>query len=243
MNKTNFFVFIICIFSVFFTNAIETKAMNTGFSTEELSEEMQNTFMSNINISLLTEEPTKRGVMCFDVNEQGMIAICKKGIDGEEVCIYTSEGKFLYGYTFDCSQSFGVEWDNEYINIYFVRSDVIVSLDSNGNILDIKEVQNTRDNNTHSNAILHSNTRVVGDTTYIIRNNMGIFNWIAFSYSQIITIDAEGIEHVVYDVSSTQLFKTIAIIVIACVFVAIAVTVIIRQSIRRNSEKKHEDVK
>lgn len=217
---------------VFFTNVIEVKAMDTGFSTEDLSEETKTTFVSNINISSLKAEPEKRGILCFDVNEQGMIAVGQKGTQGKEVCVYTSQGEFLYGYAFNCNQSFGVEWDEQHVNIYFVRSDVIISLDSDGNILDIKAVQDTIDNNTYRNSLLYSTTRLVGDNTYLIRNDMGIFNWIASSYSQIITIDAMGTECIIYDVNSMQLANMIVTTGIVCVFVFVAMAVIVWQFIK-----------
>ncbi len=216
--------FLLLIFS--FINVIDVNAMNTGFLTEELSEEIKTTFVSNINISPLKEEPVKREVLCFDVNEQGMIAVGQKGSQKKEVCVYTPQGEYLYGYAFNCTQSFGVEWDEQYINIFFVRSDVIISLDLDGKVLDVKGLSNTVDNNTYRNSLLHSTKRIVGDTTYLIRNDMGIFNWIASSYSQIITVDAMGTECIIYDVNSMQLTNMIVIIGIVCVFVFIAIAVI-----------------
>lgn len=222
------FVFLI----VFSTNAIEVNAMNTGFSTEELSEEAKTTFVASINVSPLSAEPEKRGVLCFDVNKQGMIAVGQKGSQGEEICVYTSQGEFLYGYAFNCTQSFGVEWDEQHINIYFIRSDVIISLDSDGNILDIKTVQDTIDNNSYRNTLLYSTTRTVGNTTYLIRNDMGILNWIASSFSQIVTIDATGTESIIYDVNSMQLTKMIVTISLICVFVFVAIAVVFWQFIK-----------
>ena len=226
--KLTIFVLLIVIS----TNVIEVSAMNTGFSTEELSEKTKTSFVSNINVSPLIAEPDKKAIACFDVNEQGMIAVGQKGSQGKEICVYTSQGEFLYGYTFNCTQSFCVEWDEQHVNIYFVRSDVIISLDSDGNILDIKSVQDTIDNNSYRNSLLYSTSRIVGNTTYLIRNDMGILNWIAPSFSQIVTIDATGTESVIYDVNSMQLAKMITVIVIVCVFVAVAVVCISRQFIK-----------
>lgn len=214
------------------TNAIEVNAMNTKFSTEELSEETKTTFVSNINVSPLSAEPEKKGVLCFDVNEQGMIAVGQNDSQCKEICVYTSQGEFLYGYTFNCNQSFCVEWDEQHINIYFIRSDVIISLDSDGNILDIKGVQDTIDNNSYRNSLLYSTTRTVGNTTYLIRNDMGIFNWIASSFSQIVTIDATGMESIIYDVNSMQLTKMIVTISLICVFVLVAIVVVFWQFLK-----------
>lgn len=217
---------------VIFTNAIEVNAMKTGFSTEELSEEKKTTFVTNINVVPLSAEPPKKSILCFDVNEQGMIAVGQKNSQRKEICVYTSRGEFLYGYTFNCTQSFCIEWDERKINVYFIRSDVIISLDSDGNILDIKTVQDTIDNNSYGNSLLYSTTRTVGGTTYLIRNNMGIFNRIAPSFSQIVTIDAAGTESIIYDVNSMQFTKIIVAISLISVFVLVVIVVVFLRFIK-----------
>ena len=215
---------------VFFTNALEVSALNTGFETKEMTEKEKETFFSNCSISSVKTPPTKGGIRCFDVNEDGLIAI-GMGFGEKTVCVYTSQGEFLYGYTFEGGQSFGVEWDGEYINIYFVRSDVIISLDSEGNVLDAKIVKNAKDNNTHRSTLLHSTKRTVHDTTYLIRNDMGVFNWIALSYSQVVVVDVNGVERIIYDVNSTQLVKTIVLFVFVLAFLSFATAVLVKHSI------------
>lgn len=230
-------LFTFVVFLIIFTNLMCVDAMNTGFSTEELTEKKQNEFASAISISLLTEKPAKKSILCFDVNENGMIAVCQDGDymndgqDRKEVCIYSSDGKYLYGYTFCCSESIALEWDNDCINICFIRSSIILSIDSNGNILDVKEVQNTVENNAYENKLTVSTSRIIGNTKYLIKNDMGIFNWIAISYSQIVTIDASGNEKVIYDVNSTQFIKMIIIIIAVFLLVLFAVVAIVRQFI------------
>lgn len=205
---------------VFLTNVIvKAGAINTEFSTQELPAETKDRFVSNVSIELLTEEPEKRNVMSFDINDQKMLAIGQGGHRGKEVCVYDSHGKYLYGYTFNCHQDFGIEWDGENINIYFVRSDIIMSVDSNGNVHDVKEVQNTSDNNKHHNKLLHSTSHTVGDTTYQIRNNLGIFSWLSLFYSQVVAIDADGEERIIYDAGSTQTLVTVILFVVISLLV------------------------
>ena len=231
MKQGCFFLLSVFIF-VIFANVMKVNAMHTGFQTDELPSEEKNMFISNINILSIDEEPVKKTITCFDINSNQLIAIGQNTSDRKTICVYSNEGTFQYGYTFDCTGSFGVEWDEENLNIYFVRSDVIVSLDSDGNILDIKTVQDTIDNNSYSNLLLYSTTRTVANTTYLIRNDMGILNWIASSFSQIVTIDATGAESIIYDVNSMQLTKTIVTISLICAFVFVAVAVVIWQFIK-----------
>ena len=103
-----------------FAVAIKAKAMNTGFTTEELSEEQKSLLIEATNLSLLQTEPQKRSIRCFDVNEEGMIAIGQDSSPEEnaEILVYNSHGEFLYGYVFYRGGSdFVVEWDHKNINI------------------------------------------------------------------------------------------------------------------------------
>lgn len=205
-------------------------AVNTGFSTVKMPEKDIETFLSNADISLLTKAPWQRAIECFDVNENGMIAIGQNTLNGKkELCIYSSDGIFQYGYTFNCSGDFGVEWDKENLNIYFVRSDVIVSMDKEGKMTGIAETENTIENNRYLRDHLYSTERTANGTRYVVQNDMGILNWIAFSYSQLVAISPTGEKTLLYDVNSAQLGKTLTICVLAVGFVATAVCLIVLQ--------------
>lgn len=54
---------------------INSFAMNTGFSTELLPNDDKNTFLTNVNITVLTEEPKRGPIDCFDINGNGLIAL------------------------------------------------------------------------------------------------------------------------------------------------------------------------
>lgn len=228
------FLSVISLVFLFAATVTRVSAMNTGFSTEELSEKDRSTFVSNINISTLKEEPAERAIQCFDVSENGLIAIGQDSIDGKVLCVYSSDGKFQYGYAFNCRQSFGVEWAGEDINIFFVRSDVLVTVNPEGEILDIAKVQNTTENNTYWNHAIRSTERTSGDTKYTIRNDMGILNVFSPSYSQLIATKLTAEETILYDVNSVQFAKTLTVCILAVMFFLLAVTVIVRQTIKLN---------
>ena len=230
---------LICILVLVILIPNEVHAMHTDFATEELSQEDQKVFLKNISVSRLMSKPEKRSVLCFDVNEQGLIAIGQAGTHGKEVCVYTADGSYLYGYSFNCSQSFYVEWDKNSINninIYFVRSDIIISLDPYANLLDIKKVQNTIENNSYRLHYLNSTKRFVNGSSYEIINDTGLFNSFASSYSQLIVINSAGNELIVYDVSTTQTTKSAVIFIITFALILIVVISIIKVFI---SNHKH----
>ena len=212
---------------VLLVNTVVAHAVNTRFSTEQLSEKDKNTLLSNIDISLIEEEPQKQSIVCFDVNGDEKIALGYSDSESKTICVY-SQNEFLYGYEFGCTGDFAVEWDEENINIYFVRSDIIVTVNQNCDILDIAEVQNTTENNRYHNFLLHSTERLVGDRKYSLRNDMGILNFVASSYSQLTVTDANGTETMLFDVNSSQLANTVTVCILVIVFVSLAVVVVVK---------------
>lgn len=231
MKRGYLFLLSILIF-VLFTNVMKVSAMNTGFKTNQLPSEEKNLFISNINILTIDKEPVNKTITCFDVNSNRLLAIGQNTSDRKTICIYSNEGVFQYGYTFNCSGDFGVEWDEENLNIYFVRSSVIVSVTPNGELLDVFEVQNTIENNSYVNHFIHATKRTIGNAEYYIRNNMGVLNLFASSYSQISVKDITGSERIIYDVGSMQFFNMIVVIAIVCVFISVVIAVIAYQFIK-----------
>ena len=225
MKRTYLFLLSFLIF-VLFTNEIKVEAVNTGFQTNHLTSEEKNTFLSNINILLIDKEPMKNTIKCFDVNNNHLIAIGQNASERKTICVYSNEGVFQYGYTFSCNGDFGIEWDGENLNIYFVRSDILVSVAPNGEVLDILAVQNTIDNNSYVNHFIRSTQRVIDATEYVMENNPRIIDWVTASYSQVIVKDSVGTETTIYDADSVQIFNIIVTFIILCGFIGVAILVI-----------------
>ena len=136
MKMSRRYLIILSVFIfILFTNVMKVNAVNTGFKTNQFTSDEKNIFISNINLLTIDEEPVKKTITCFDVNSDQLIAIGQNTSDRKTICIYSNEGVFQYGYTFNCSGDFGVEWDEENLNIYFVRSSVIVSVTPRGEVL------------------------------------------------------------------------------------------------------------
>jgi membrane protein YdbS with pleckstrin-like domain len=61
---------------------------------------------------------------------------------------------------------------------------------------------------------------------------MGIFNFLALSYSQLITEDSQGNQTILYDVNNTQMTKTIVAFFAVIVFAAVVVLIILAQFVK-----------
>ncbi len=226
-------IFISLIISlIIFSGSISAFAMNTGFSTREMNSEDQHTFLSNINLTLISDEPQKSTFTCFDVSESGQVAIGFANDQNKYISVYDANGKFQYGYVFNCNQSFGVQWDSANLIIYFVRSDVAASFDSNGANVESRTIEDTADNNSYWNRCVFSKEKTIDTNRYTAKNNMGILNIFASSYSQLLKTDSNGNETIIYDGGTTQTAQTVLFIIAVLIFAALVTALVIRRFLR-----------
>lgn len=210
MKGIKFFVAIFLCLVLSIGMTITSLAIDSGFSFETVSEEKANEFVSNVNISITYEEPPKKSIDKFAVNADGMIAISQAKMSSyKTICVYSDEGVFQYAFSFHSSGDVAVEWDEENLNIYFVRSDKIVSIAPNGEVVGVVEILDTKENNSYRNHILGANEYVIGDKEYSIKSDIGVLSLVSFSYSQLIVKDSNGESKIIYDVNSAHLVKMI----------------------------------
>lgn len=207
-------------------------AMDIGFSTVPLSEDEEKSFLENWSISVSHHEPVTEPIDCFDVNEEGMIALGFSDSEQKMIGIYTSSGEFQYSYEFECYGKFGLEWDENGLIIYLVRSDLAIAVDTEGKIKNIFKIEDTMKNNSYWNHSVFATKRTVGNCKYVIKNDMGIFNISASSYSQLITIDEDGDTNIIYDVNSSQLLKSIVMFVGVIIFAGIVILCLVKEFIK-----------
>lgn len=234
-----FFVFLVLLLFVV-SGMTEAFAADTGFSTVPLSSEEADAVIKNVNVSLLTEEPKKSAINCFDVDENGNIAIGSGKSLNQTVCIYTSDGVFQYGYRFECEGTFGVAFGNGVLNIYLVRSDVALAVDREGEIRSALRISDTVENNSYWNKTVFATERQLGETTYVIKNDMGFLNVFASSYSQLAVIEA-GAERLIYDVNGAQLVGTVVLACVVVLFVGAVLAVMIRQFVHLKRPKADQN--
>lgn len=199
------------------------------FETEEMSINDIEMFLDNVNFSLFNTEPSKRPIKCFDVNEHGMIAIGTENGNDKTISIYSDNGVFQYGYGFQVDGSYGLELNNEDLKIYFVRSDVAISISLSGEIKNVSKICDTSENNTYWNQYVRATSRKKGDYQYILKNDIGILGIFASTYSQLFRIDSLGNEQLIYNANSFQFFNILIMFLGILTFVCIVAIVIIKE--------------
>lgn len=198
MKHKKIFFSIIVITITIFLYAPKTSAINTGFMIESFPSEDKEHFFSSIDLLLLKEEPAKRPIVCFDVNENNLIAIGQNESIRKIICVYSPDGIFLYGYSFRTMGTFEIEWDKENLNIHFVRGSTIISISPEGEILEIFSTLDNKENFLYSKEYCYANEKLIGDTKYCITNNVKVLDWIGTSYFQVISKDSSGSENIIY---------------------------------------------
>lgn len=211
-------------------------ADQTGFQTSAVSEDEIKSLIKDFDVILLTDEPNKRTINCFDVNENGLVAIGSQSQENCNISIYNSDLKFLYGLSFECAGSYYIEWNNENLNIYYVRDNIAVSYNSNAEITNIEKIDDTMENNSYW-YVLKKTERQIGDVRYKIQNNLGALNFFIgqSSYSQLVKIDESGAENILYDVNNEQKSECIFSLLFLLVFIILLTSIIIL-SVRKNKK-------
>lgn len=114
-------------------------AMETGFESKIMDQYLQNQYWERIQLSVTSIEDSSSKTCSFDVSENGQIAL---GLCNNTISIYDSDSTFQRSYQFNTYGSYFVEWDNNNLNIFLVRSSLIVQVDNDGNLTEIREVKN-----------------------------------------------------------------------------------------------------
>ena len=229
--KFKYLITFVLLFVCIIGCGINAMAMETGFVTEEVSEEDKEQFKNKKTFTLVTLEPEKESIRCFAVSDDGLIAL---GIDKfsftteKAVYIYNSDGEFQYGYTFTTYGTFGVEFNGDCLDIYFVRSELIYTVDRSGEIVNIRRAPSSKENSNYYIYVVDSTTKKIGETTYTIRNDLGAFrNLFTTSYSQVVLTNGD-VENIIYDVSELHRSRqTVNYIVLFVVFMAAGINIIV----------------
>lgn len=231
------------LFAFLFLLSISTfpaYSMLNGFEIEPLTSTENKRIKSNTTFEHFDEEPAKDSIECFDVNESGEIAIGSESHSSKIISIYSTDGVFLYALEFETEGGFGLEWQDNGLNVYFVRGAIGINIDPQGNILDVFAIKDTMENNSYWNNVVFSSTRNVNGTVYKIDNDLGIFNFVQSSYSRLVKISPNGEKIVLYDVGNSQLFYTLLWLGVILIVLIVAIISIAKQ-FKKNLENKNRD--
>lgn len=209
-----------------------------GFESIKLSENEINQIWDKLNIKNLSTnislDDINLPIISFDVSDEEMIIL---GFKNNQVIII-DKNKIIQTYLeFSNNGLFYVQWKKNNILLYLVRGGIIVELTSNGQLINmIKTDDNNINNNFLWNEISKKTNIDIDNSTYIVKNDMGILNIFTSSYSQLVKINSNGETVIIYNINNTQLTKIIILVICAVLFIVLTISTI---SIKIIKFKRH----
>lgn len=195
--------------------------------TEYFPEDKAASFLDNISVTVIHEEPPRLSVKCFDVNEHGQIAL--GFYPAQTIGVYSPDGSFLYGYTFHSSGDYSLIWDKGCVCIYFMRSSVLATFDADGNCIDIEMYAEVADNYRYIRNTFDKSKKQLGTISYWLEKDIPI----AHGYARLLCSDGDESSQILYDATAES--NTSIIITLICIafFFTCVVLIVIRQYHKR----------
>ena len=212
-------------------------AENTRLDSQSVTEEVKRSFLDITDLTLLTEEGYPQPIACFNVSNDGLIALGFENFAKKTVLVYSTDGTFQYGFRFSCDGSFGVSFVGENLSIYFAKSRYLATFNSNGTCTAIESVKATSANSETIRKLLYSTQYKIGDLTYHLERDIG---FAARSYSRLIVSDSHGFERIIYNVSLIHNIQTVFAVIAGCCIV-ILVPIQLKKQMREKSDSKKQE--
>ena len=114
-----------------------------GIFNRKMSSDEQKNTISHLRIEQTDKELRNNALLCFDVSNNGYVAIGSESLPKKNISVYDEKGSFIYGYNFKSDGSFGVGWKNDFLVIYLVRENAAITINNNGDVLLCEEIKDT----------------------------------------------------------------------------------------------------
>lgn len=216
----------VCVISLFllFAGLPVSASKAYGFDTVTLSEDKVKQIWENINVRTITDPVSLSNIelpiVSFDVSENGEILL---GFKENKIAVI-DEDEVLHFFEFVTAGSYYVQWNDHNILLLLVRSSVVVELSQDGQLVNmILTDDHSMQNQSLWRQLINKTQINIGQSSYSMRNDMGILNFFASSYSQLVKTDSNGNSTMIYDVNSAQLAGTIIELIFVFIFCAIVV--------------------
>lgn len=195
-------------------------AKGTNFTTTDIPNEEKQKILDNINIKKIETYDNLLGFDSFDVNDNGNILLVYH-TSVTTLLVFDGNFDFMYGFEIDINENGGAEWNGENIILYTYRSYLLHEIDSNGNIIELKKVDDVL-----SNSYLFATEKTVNGATYKAEKSFPLSS----TYSIITKTDINNNKTILFDVSKENLtgniiiFSLVSIVVIGAVIGVIVYT-------------------
>lgn len=229
--------FISAFIMLLFCNTSTALASDIEFETEIQSEEDMESIIKYRAPEFLIQEPSKKAIKCFDVNEKGDIAISFTDLSKDIICVYSADGNFQYGYSCRSNGTMGIEWQKDLLNVCFFSSNYILSFDSNGNVIGGYNIPSTRENDSYWHKKIMTEQKEVNGKIYTLKNDIPLLSFVSNSYPILFINNENGDELIFYDVSEDYYVNFIIIFGIVLFFITVVVFGVVKEFYKVQKKK------
>ncbi len=140
----------------------------SSLTAQPMPADAQARFLRSVSLVVWQEDVTGRAVECFDVREDGKVALgFSRPRGGKYAAVLDADGTFLYGYVFQCTGSFRLDWTDEGLGIIWIRSNALAVFDESGACLSAHEIDSDTASSRYLRA-LDQHTRTAGGSVYTL---------------------------------------------------------------------------
>lgn len=194
-----------------------------GLEFYDITDEDRLRVLERLSLVAVEEEYADLAIECFDVRGDGMIALWfERPRGGKYVAVLKPDGAFAYGFAFQGTGSFLLDWMEDGLGIIRVRGAQRIVVDEAGSCIRLESMKTNTALSRYENA-LREPVRRHGDTAWLLRNDHPL-SFLAVHYGRLVRIDAQGNESILHDASfmaagGSLMVAVVILFVVACVIV------------------------
>ena len=189
------------------------------FYGSDVPEEEANSLIASLDLKLEHEDNRSNKLECFDVREDGRIAVgSEKKLGRAHISVYDADLNFLYGYSFKISGTYGLMWDGSDLAFFLVRGDIIFILNENAEVIGVKNASRSILQSGRLDETFRAAKHEVGGKVYKLGTSKWPLGAFATSYSTL-SVTENGETRLLIDESRAQSVRVILI----CALVVLAV--------------------
>ncbi len=214
---------LMCLLCLLLAYPVMAAADSVTVTFTPMPEAEASRFLQNALPVLWTEDYADRPIQCFDVREDGVVALGFNRKDGKYAVVLDRDGAFQYGLAFRATGSFLLRWMEDGLGVIWIRSEAMGVFDETGKCVGLYGYEPDRAFSRYSDA-LRRPSRTVGGYTYTLHQAHPL----ALNYGRLVRVDAQGNEMILHDASVSSALSAVGVLIVMA-FVTICIIVSLRR--------------
>jgi hypothetical protein len=228
-------MYLLVVFSLFNVGGTSQEQLPSGFTFREVDSVRQSEILSEMDLTVFSEEPQTSPITCFAVsNQEWLVVGWDQGMQ-KTVCIYSDTGDFQYGFHFSNNGSFEVDWQDTYVAIISIRGNTRIVFDEKGQCIECREIENTVENSNYLRKNIKDTRCMINGTTYEMSNNGAIR--LRPEYEQVIKTTADGETTILFEADSAVGFSFAFTVLFLLIMLFAGIIVISKLKDQTNKKK------